>query len=94
MTLRWSVPALQDRNRIFDHIERYNPTAAIRLDERIGSQVENLSLHPRSGRPGRVNNTRELVIPHTPYIVAYRLLEDAVLILRILHGSQKWPYEI
>lgn len=94
MKLRWTLPALQDRNRIFDHIEQHNPTAAVRLDERIGSQIESLSLHPRSGRPGRVNDTRELVVSHTPYIVAYRVLEDAVLILRILHGSQKWPEEI
>jgi toxin ParE1/3/4 len=43
------------------------------------------------GRPGRVKGTRELVIVGTPYIVAYRIKGDAVQVLRVLHGAQKWP---
>jgi len=28
---------------------------------------------PEIGRPGRIEGTRELVIPRTPYIAAYRI---------------------
>lgn len=91
MNLVWSVYALADREAIFDHIELENPRAAIAVDERIASHVEQLTQFPESGRPGRVESTRELVITHTPYLVAYCIRENAVYILRVLHGSQQWP---
>ena len=42
-------------------------------------------------RPGRVQGTRELVVPATPFIVVYRIEATGVVILRVLHGAQKWP---
>ena len=50
-----------------------------------------LERFPQSGRPGRIEETRELVIDRTPYIVAYRIVGDTVRILRVLHGSRRWP---
>ena len=91
MRLEWATLALEDRNRIFDYIERHNPSAAVRVDVRIGSQVERLIAFPESGRPGRIEGTRELVIDRTPYIAAYHILNDVVRVLRVLHGSQQWP---
>jgi len=38
-----------------------------------------------------VAGTRELVIVGTPYIVPYRVENDAVQIITVLHGAQKWP---
>ena len=43
------------------------------------------------GRPGRIEETRESVINRTPYILAYRIHDKAIIILRILHGAQLWP---
>jgi toxin ParE1/3/4 len=43
------------------------------------------------GRQGRCAGTRELVIARTPYIVAYRIERLAVVVLRVLHGAQRWP---
>jgi toxin ParE1/3/4 len=37
---------------------------------------------------GREEGTRELVLSRLPYIVAYRLKEEAVEILHIHHGAQ------
>jgi len=91
MRLLWSVLALQDRNAIFDYIERRDPAAAISMDERIGSGIGSLAEFPYIGRPGRVDGTRELFIAQTHFIAAYRLLNDTVTVLRILHGSQQWP---
>jgi len=42
------------------------------------------------GRLGRVKGTRELVVSGTPYVICYRVEPDAVVILRLLHGAQKW----
>jgi toxin ParE1/3/4 len=91
MRLEWSAYALADRIAIFDYIEADSPQAAIAVDERIREQVEVLVRFPQSGRKGRVQRTRELVISRTPYIVAYRISDDTVRILRVLHGARRWP---
>lgn len=93
MRIEWSPLAIEDRDRIFDYydIDQDNPRAAVMVDERIAQQIEVLTDHPEFGRPGRVNDTRELVISNTPYLVAYRILGDAVRILRVLHARQLWP---
>jgi toxin ParE1/3/4 len=61
------------------------------MEDRIVEGTEMLTQFPRVGRPGRVDGTRELVIHHTPYIVAYRVVENTVIVLRVLHGAQQWP---
>ena len=94
MRLEWSVFAQADRDAIFDYIEQDSPRAAIAVDDRIRSQVESLAQFPKSGRIGRVEHTRELVIQRTPYIVAYRIAGSTVRILRILHGARRWPEEM
>ncbi|HET7560985.1 MAG TPA: type II toxin-antitoxin system RelE/ParE family toxin [Rhodanobacteraceae bacterium] len=53
--------------------------------------MEGLLQFPVSGRPGRVEGTRELVIERTPYIAAYRIQSDTVRVLRVLHGALQWP---
>jgi toxin ParE1/3/4 len=92
--LEWSPFALEDRDRIFDYIEQDNPRAAVAVDDRIRDQAEVLAKFPESGRPGRIEGTRELVINRTPYIAAYRIQGDTVRILRVLHGAQLWPDEL
>jgi len=91
LIIEWSLFAFEDRTRIFDYIEQDNPTAAIAVDERIMEQTATLARFPESGRPGRVDTTRELVVGHTPFIVVYHVQNDTVRILRILHSAQSWP---
>jgi toxin ParE1/3/4 len=57
-------------------------------------QVEGLARSPESGRLGRVEGARELVIQHTPDIAAYRIDGDTVRILRALNGTRQWPEEM
>ena len=94
MKLEWSAFALDDRNKIFGYIEQDHPRAAVLVDNRVSAQVIRLMQFPESGRPGRVEGTRELVIDQTPYIAAYRIIDDTVRILRVLHGAQQWPGEM
>lgn len=94
MRLEWSPLALEDRDRIFDYIEQDNAQAAVAVDMRIREQVERLTKFPEIGRHGRVEGTRELVINRSPYIAAYRVLPDAVRILRVLHSARLWPDEL
>ena len=94
MRLEWSRLALADRDEIFDYIEADNPRAAVAVDELIAYHVQLLAQYPERGRIGRVEGTRELVIGRTPYLAAYRITHDTVLILRILHGARQWPEEL
>ena len=94
MIVEWSIFALADRSAIFDYIEADSPQAAVSVDARIQACVENLKRFPKFGRQGRIEGTRELIISRTPYIAAYRIAEDTVRILRLLHGAQKWPDEM
>lgn len=83
-----------DLEAIVDYIAAENPRAALAIWDEIESQVERLALYPHSGRIGRVEGTRELVVSQRPYIIGYTVLEDAVLILRVLHGARQWPGKI
>lgn len=91
MKLRWTAPALRDLEEIGDYISRDNRAAADRVVTSILDQVQSLTTHPHIGRPGRVPETRELVIPDTPYIAPYRAPGDEVQVLAVLHGARRWP---
>lgn len=94
MRIVWSAWAIADRDAIFDYIEAESPKTAVAVDRRIERQVELLTQFPEMGRPGRVEHTRELMVQRTPFIVAYRVESDSVLILRILRGAQEWPEQM
>jgi toxin ParE1/3/4 len=65
--------------------------AARRVIERVRESVTHLSDHPDLGRPGRVPGTRELIIPGMPFIIPYRLRDEVIEILTILHAARRWP---
>ena len=94
LRLVWTQHALADRDAIFERLESDSPRAALKVDDRIVAAVRRLLDFPESGRPGRVEGTRELVVAHTPFIAAYVVTDDKVRILRILHGARVWPDEI
>lgn len=94
MRLVWAQYALEDRRAVYDHIEADDPRAAALVDIRITEAVIGLIDFPESGRLGRVEGTRELVVGRTPCLVAYRILDETVRILRVLHGAQLWPDEL
>ena len=92
MTLIWSPQAIGDLLSIRDYIGEENPEAAQAVVTAIVALIEaQLSRHPHAGRPGRVEGTRELVIPDLPYIVPYRVTGQAIEILRVYHTSRRWP---
>ena len=91
MTIIWMPLAEGDLDYVYAYVGDYSEDAARRLIKRIFSAVEMLGCHPLSGRKGRVPDTRELVIPQTPYIVPYRIRVDEIQILAVIHGAQRWP---
>ncbi len=91
MTVRWSPEAAADFDSIIAYLIQQNPSAADRIARTIYSAISSLDTLSNRGRHGRVEGTRELVLAPLPYVVVYRLLNDAIEISRVLHGSQRWP---
>lgn len=81
-----------DLTHICDYIEQHGSSAAARrVALSIYERLNALAEFSRRGRQGRKSDTRELVFEGLPYLAIYRIRGDAVEILRILHGAQKWP---
>lgn len=91
MRLEWLPEAVRTLNTQLAYISGHNPAAAIDVGDAIEESVRRLADFPESGRLGRVPGTRELVVTGTPFIVVYRIEPAAVVVLRVLHGAQRWP---
>jgi addiction module RelE/StbE family toxin len=92
LRLRWTRLAARDLEGIAAYIGQDSPTAAARVVLELIDQAETLfSRHAAIGRPGRVVGTRELVIRGLPYVIPYRVRDNYVEILRVLHTSRRWP---
>jgi toxin ParE1/3/4 len=91
MEVRWSPEAVADFTAMIQYIRNDNPSTALRVARAIYDAVAQLNTFSNRGRPGRVNGTRELPLQRLPFVVVYRVRENAVEIVRLLHGAQRWP---
>ena len=94
MQIRWQDDAINDLIQVRRFIAIDNPSATVRVAEHIRNAVPKLADQPSLGRPGRVPGTREGVLADIPYIIAYRVEENSLVVLRVLHTSRKWPETI
>ena len=81
--------ALADLLDLVAYIASNDLGGARRLHAEIRRQTDTLATDPKMGRLGRVTGTRELVITGTPYLAAYRIADELVTILRVLHESYR-----
>ena len=93
MKIRWTHPALNDLFAAQTYVAQHNPQAAQAMAQRLWDAAQDLENHPQIGRPGHALDTRERVVPRTPYLIVYRLRHDTVEILCIWHGRRDWPSE-
>jgi addiction module RelE/StbE family toxin len=91
MKIKWLKRAFQNLENIANYLQQDNPEIAIQVILKIQTGIEKLADFPLMGRKGRVASTRELVIINTPYVIIYRIKNNSVEILRILHSAQKFP---
>jgi addiction module RelE/StbE family toxin len=88
--MHWSALARADLLDIVDYISDDNPVAALQVLDDINTKVGQLAYFPQSGRLGRVEGTRELVVLAN-YVVVYQENAIAPRVLRVLHAAQQWP---
>ncbi len=90
LSLRWEADALLQYELLIQFVRDRNERAAESLASRIDDGVERVCLFPDSGRPGRVDGTRELIV-HPNYVVIYQVTAGAIEVIRILHARQRYP---
>lgn len=102
MQIKWTDLAQDDLDRVEEYIRKTEHSSiALATVLTILDSVElMLSIHPKAGRLGRLEGTRELVISNVPFIVIYRVaqsntdaLQHELQILRVMHDAQLWPLD-
>jgi toxin ParE1/3/4 len=91
MPIVWLSVAVQDVLKIRTYIAEQDPQPAQSVGLQIDKAVGYLAAMPNMGRPGRIFGTRELAISGTSFLVVYRVQNDRVEVLRVLHGRQLFP---
>ena len=72
------------------YIAKDSPKAAIDLDLEFEAKAENIRRQPMLYKPGRMTGTREVVV-RPNYVMVYRVTDDLVEVLRVIHASRQWP---
>ena len=94
MRIIWTPEARLDLDDIYDFIADDNPTAAGEVYDYI-YQTTNTRLedNPRFGHEGRVEDTREFVLPRyrRRYTVVYKISDQQIQIVAVWHAKRQWP---
>jgi toxin ParE1/3/4 len=91
-TIEWTEQAIRQLDQAHDYIALSNSEeVANRIAQQIVTSVQQLATFPMSGRSERVPGTRALVISNTPFIAAYAIDQDRIVVLAVYHGAQQWP---
>jgi len=91
MKIIWSAAAVRHLQEVVEYIQAESAGGAISTRRRILDTALRVGQIPYSGRLGRMDGTREAVVPRTPYIVVYQLSSQSVEILGIWHAARQWP---
>jgi toxin ParE1/3/4 len=90
-----SEMAYYDIDSIFSYISHDKKQAAEKLRVNIYESIKKLSDFSELGpviagedAPGALRGYRRIAV--TPYSIFYRILEDKIVIARVLHGRQNW----
>lgn len=92
--IRWTALALADFADGTEYIAQQSRQAAREVAQRVWAATRQLQHNPYMGRPGRVQGTREWVVTATPYLLAYRIEKQRIVMLRVLHAARRWPEDM
>ena len=91
MRLQFLPSAVRDFVRLREFVEPKNPEAAARIAARLYEAATMLLTTPDLGRPIPGTPYRKLVIRmrRSAYIMRYRHVPDAIVIVRVFHGRER-----
>lgn len=88
MKIVWRPQARAELAAIVDRIAAESPAGAARIHAQVLHSISFLADWPNIGRSGS-RGYRELVVPHTPYLVIYKHDGSEIRVMRVRHASRK-----
>ncbi len=92
MKLIVSREAMADLERLCSFLAEANPDAAGRAATTLRGAIRSLDTMPERGRPSKLPNTRELIVPfsRSAYVVryTYSVKNHEIVVLRVWHGRE------
>ena len=92
MKVYWTNNAVDHLVNIYEYISLNSPIYATRMVDRLTRRSEQIADHPLSGRKVPeydVEDIRELI--EKPYRITYRIKQDRIDVLAVIHGAQLLP---
>jgi toxin ParE1/3/4 len=89
MNVLWTRRAITHLEAELEYYGRINPALAKELSIVIKDSITNIFTLPSMGRPGKKMDTRELIINKYPYIMVYRVKNNVLEIVALIHQSRK-----
>jgi plasmid stabilization system protein ParE len=91
MRLRISTRADADLESIWRYIARDNPGAAVRVEEGLHDAMRTLTEFPGMGHTrSDVANPAYRFWTVAPYVIAYRVEGETLIVVRVLHGARNF----
>ena len=91
MKVIWSASAVRQLQEVVDYLQDESAARAVTIRRRILATVGLIGQMPDAGRTGRIDGTREAVVPRSPYIVVYQVSTETVEVLGVWHAAREWP---
>ena len=88
--VKWRPKAEEDLLGLVAYIAKDNPDAAQALFDEVREKAAQAVKHPALYKIGRMRGTREIVV-RPNYVVVYRIADDVLNVIRVLHARQQWP---
>jgi toxin ParE1/3/4 len=92
MNVRWTNNAIEHLANIFEYISLNSPTYAKGMVDRIIRRSSQIADSPQSGRmvpEYQAHDIRELI--EKPYRIIYRIKQDQIDVLAVIHAAQLMP---
>ena len=88
MTIRWTDPAVEDLEAVYDYVAHNSAEQAAWVVNELLHVIEVLERFPQMGQADAASPGRR-ILTHPPYRIYYRVQHDAVEILSILHSARR-----
>ncbi len=94
MRVHWTENAIGHLVNIYEYIAINSPTYGKRMVDRITQRSEQIAEQPLSGRKVQeydAEDIRELI--EKPYRIIYRIKQDQIDVVAVIHGARILPDE-
>ena len=95
MNVIWTNNAKRELRGVYDYVAKNSPRYAQGVVDRITRKTEQLATFPRFGAevPEYGDESIRELVEH-PYRIIYRVCDDRVEILSVVHGARQLPPDV